>query len=176
VAAEGPAGNRTSTRFRGAERYSLRSLRSGAQYVLGQPLGTDHDTSAFAVESIRRPWTTMGSGGVPRRPPAFDHSGRAGSNRSRARLWKQELPKLADKTELEISVSHFPPGTSKWNRIAATAVRTGLRGSNPTGHRHVPEKHPCGPAGVGRHPTLFRKWSYTIIMIHLFLTLANTDL
>ena len=58
-----------------------------------------------------------GAGALPRRAPAVDHGRRRGSNGSRLRLWKWELQRLADETGLEIAVRHFPPGTSKWNKI-----------------------------------------------------------
>lgn len=91
-------------------------------YDLGQnvgwvSVGVDHDTAAFAVESIRRWWRLMGR-------PTYPHSKRllitadsGGSNGARVRLWKWELQQLADETGLAISVCHFPPGTSKWNKI-----------------------------------------------------------
>jgi transposase len=80
-------------------------------------VGTDHDTAAFAVESIRRWWQTMGKplySGAKRLLITADGGG---SNGYRVRLWKRELQKLADETGLEIAVCHFPPGTSKWNKI-----------------------------------------------------------
>jgi len=91
-------------------------------YDLGQnvgwvSVGTDHDTSAFAVESIRRWWHMMGREAYPEARQLLITADSGGSNGSRVRLWKLELQKLADETRLEISVCHFPPGTSKWNRI-----------------------------------------------------------
>jgi len=80
-------------------------------------VGTDHDTSAFAVESIRRWWNMMGREAYPGARQLLITADSGGSNGSRVRLWKLELQKLADETRLEISVCHFPPGTSKWNRI-----------------------------------------------------------
>lgn len=80
-------------------------------------VGVDHDTAAFAVESIRRWWQTMGK-------PLYKDAKRllitadgGGSNGSRVRLWKVELQRFADETGLEVSVCHLPPGTSKWNKI-----------------------------------------------------------
>jgi transposase len=131
--------------------YGVYDLGQNAGWV---SVGTDHDTSAFAVESIRRWWSMMGRETYPdaRQLPITADSG--GSNGSRVRLWKLELQKLSDETGLEISVCHFPPGTSKWNKIehrlfsfitknwrgkplvshevivnliAATTTRTGLR-------------------------------------------------
>ena len=80
-------------------------------------VGMDHDTATFAVESIRRWWQFMGR-------PVYPNAGRllitadaGGSNGPRLRLWKVELQKLADETGMRIAVCHFPPGTSKWNKI-----------------------------------------------------------
>lgn len=80
-------------------------------------LGIDHDTAAFAVESIRRWWYTMGQSAYPDSNSLLITADAGGSNGYRIRLWKAELQKFADETGLEISVSHFPPGTSKWNKI-----------------------------------------------------------
>jgi len=80
-------------------------------------VGTDHDTAAFAVESIRRWWTTMGKALYPTARRLLITADGGGSNGSRVRLWKLELQKLADETGLEMAVRHFPPGTSKWNKI-----------------------------------------------------------
>jgi hypothetical protein len=80
-------------------------------------VGTDHDTAAFAVQTIRRWWYAMGQ---PRYPHAKDLTITAdggGSNGHRVRLWKLELGRLAQETGLNIQVCHFPPGTSKWNKI-----------------------------------------------------------
>jgi hypothetical protein len=80
-------------------------------------VGIDHDTAQFAVSSIRSWWEHLGQ-------PRYPHATRlqitadcGGSNGNRTRLWKVELQKLADETALELAVCHFPPGTSKWNRI-----------------------------------------------------------
>jgi transposase len=80
-------------------------------------VGTDHDTSAFAVESIRQWWNTMGRPCYPKARQLLITADSGGSNGSRVRLWKLELQKFADETGLEIAVCHFPPGTSKWNKI-----------------------------------------------------------
>ena len=80
-------------------------------------VGTDHDTSAFAVESIRQWWNAMGKMAYPDACKLLITADSGGSNGYRVRLWKIELQKLADESGLEISVSHFPPGTSKWNKI-----------------------------------------------------------
>jgi transposase len=80
-------------------------------------VGTDNDTSEFAVESIRRWWTNMGSTLYPDASSLMITADGGGSNGSRVRLWKIKLQEFADETGLSISVSHFPPGTSKWNKI-----------------------------------------------------------
>jgi DNA-binding phage protein len=80
-------------------------------------VGTDHDTATFAVESIRRWWTSMGQSAYPHARRLLITADGGGSNGSRVRLWKVELQKLADETGLAISVCHLPPGTSKWNKI-----------------------------------------------------------
>jgi len=117
-------------------------------------VGTDHDTAAFAVESIRRWWKAAGSSDYPAARRLLITADAGGSNGYRTRAWKAELADLAAETGLEVTVCHFPPGTSKWNKvehrlfshitmnwrgrplashevivqtIAATTTRTGLR-------------------------------------------------
>jgi transposase len=80
-------------------------------------VGVDHDTAAFAVESIRRWWRSMGRKVYPQARRLLITADSGGSNGSRVRLWKLELQRLADETGLRIAVCHFPPGTSKWNKI-----------------------------------------------------------
>jgi transposase len=80
-------------------------------------VGMDHDTAEFAVETIRRWWRTMGRPAYPEATRLLITADAGGSNGSRLRLWKVELQKLADETRLRIVVCHFPPGTSKWNKI-----------------------------------------------------------
>jgi len=80
-------------------------------------VGMDKDTAAFAVESIRRWWKTMGKTVYPRAKRLLITADSGGSNGSRVRLWKVELQNLSNETGLSISVCHFPPGTSKWNKI-----------------------------------------------------------
>lgn len=80
-------------------------------------VGIDHDTSAFAVESIRRWWNSMGQKVYPEAEKLLITADSGGSNGYRVRLWKIEMQKFADETGLEISICHFPPGTSKWNKI-----------------------------------------------------------
>jgi hypothetical protein len=80
-------------------------------------VGTDADTGAFAVESIRRWWNTVGKSAYPCASRLLITADSGGSNGSRLRLWKTELAGLAAETGLTITVLHLPPGTSKWNRI-----------------------------------------------------------
>jgi hypothetical protein len=80
-------------------------------------VGRDHDTSAFAVASIRQWWKMMGQPAYPHAEELFITADAGGSNGYRSRAWKVELQKLADELNLRIRVSHFPPGTSKWNKI-----------------------------------------------------------
>jgi hypothetical protein len=80
-------------------------------------VGIDHDTAQFAVESIRRWWNHMGKICYPHAQTLLITADGGGSNASRNRLWKLELQKFADETGLMIYVRHFPPGTSKWNKI-----------------------------------------------------------
>jgi transposase len=91
-------------------------------YDLGQNagwvnVGMDHDTAAFAVESLRRWWKAVGREQYPEAKHLLISADGGGSNGSRVRLWKWELQQLADETGLEITVCHLPPGTSKWNKI-----------------------------------------------------------
>ena len=80
-------------------------------------VGTDHDTADFAVATIRRWWQQMGAPIYPGATDLLITADGGGSNSSRSRLWKVALQQLADETGLRLSVCHFPPGTSKWNKI-----------------------------------------------------------
>jgi len=131
--------------------YGVYDLTADAGWV---SVGTDHDTAAFAVESIRRWWKAAGHGEYPLARRLLITADAGGSNGYRTRAWKAELAALAVETGLEITICHFPPGTSKWNKvehrlfshitmnwrgrpltshevivntIAATTTRTGLR-------------------------------------------------
>lgn len=94
--------------------YGVYDLSNNSGWV---NVGVDKDTSAFAVESIRRWWYLMGAHAYPDAKELFITADSGGSNGYRVKLWKTELQKLADETGLHIYVSHFPPGTSKWNKI-----------------------------------------------------------
>ena len=80
-------------------------------------VGIDHNTAQFAVNSIRAWWEHLGSERYPHATCLQITADCGGSNGNRTKLWKVELQQLADETELEIAVCHFPPGTSKWNKI-----------------------------------------------------------
>jgi transposase len=97
-----------------ANPYGIYDLASNSGWV---SVGLDHDTAAFAVESIRRWWRSMGQAVYPGAERLLITADGGGSNGSRVRLWKTELQKLADETGLVIAVCHLPPGTSKWNKI-----------------------------------------------------------
>src|SRR6202011_5599576 len=101
--------------------YGIYDLAANSGWV---SVGVDHDTAAFAVNSIRQWWRTVGRARYPEATrllitakPAPAKAGGGGSNGSRVRLWKRELQKLANELGLDIMVSHLPPGTSKWIKI-----------------------------------------------------------
>ena len=94
--------------------YGVYDLATNSGWV---SVGVDHDTSTFAVEAVRRWWKSMGSERYPQAQRLLITADGGGSNASRTRLWKVELQKLADELGMPITVSHFPPGTSKWNKI-----------------------------------------------------------
>src|SRR5271157_5601547 len=80
-------------------------------------VGIDHDTAQFAVNSIRRWWNEMGQQRLPRAKELLITADGGGSNNHRSRLWKVSLQELADEMGIKLFVCHFPPGTSKWNKI-----------------------------------------------------------
>jgi hypothetical protein len=94
--------------------YGVYDLTRNAGWV---SVGIDHDTASFAVRTIKRWWQTMGRPVYPQARSLLVTADGGGSNGPRVRLWKRELQRLADATGLTITVCHFPPGTSKWNKI-----------------------------------------------------------
>ena len=94
--------------------YGVYDLTHDAGWV---SVGVDHDTASFAVETLRRWWQRMGCVSYPVARRLLITADGGGSNGSRNRLWKWELQQFADETGLRVSVCHFPPGTSKWNKI-----------------------------------------------------------
>jgi len=97
-----------------ANPYGVYDLANNNAWV---SVGTDHDTASFAVSTIQRWWHAMGRSAYPEARELMIMADGGGSNGSRVRLWKLELQRLADEENLTIRVSHFPPGTSKWNKI-----------------------------------------------------------
>ena len=142
--------------------YGVYDVAANAGWV---NVGTDHDTAAFAVESIRRWWKAMGQAAYPGARRLLVTADAGGSNSYRTRAWKAELAAFALETGLAVTVCHFPPGTSKWNKIehrlfshitmnwrgrpltshevivntiAATTTRTGLNGARRARPRQLP--------------------------------------
>jgi len=97
-----------------ANPYGVYDLANNTAWV---SVGTDHDTASFAVSTIQRWWCSMGKEAYPEAKELMIMADGGGSNGSRVRLWKFELQRFADEENLTIRVSHFPPGTSKWNKI-----------------------------------------------------------
>lgn len=143
-------------------------------------VGTDHDTAAFAVESIRCWWHDQGRAAYPRASRLLITADAGGSNGYRTRAWKLHLARLAAETGLTITVCHLPPGTSKWNKIehrlfshitmnwrgrpltshevilqsiTATTTRTGLRVKARAGHQHLSHRHGRRRRGDGGSAT-----------------------
>ncbi len=117
--------------------YGVYDLAANEAWV---SVGVDHDTAAFAVESIRRWWRSMGEALYPDATRLMVTADAGGSNGARLRLWKLELQRLADETGLEIAVCHFPPGTSKWNKIEHrlfSAITQNWRGKPLVSHETV---------------------------------------
>ncbi|MGH7743185.1 MAG: ISAzo13 family transposase [Candidatus Eiseniibacteriota bacterium] len=94
--------------------YGIYDLAANAGWV---SVGMDHDTAAFAVQTIRRWWHDIGHQRYPAAKCLTITADGGGSNGSRVRLWKRELQALANELGIEITVHHLPPGTSKWNKI-----------------------------------------------------------
>lgn len=97
-----------------ANPYGIYDIAANTGWV---SVGTDHDTAAFAVNTIRSWWNTAGRQAYPSATRLLVTADGGGSNGYRTRLWKTELAELADQTGLTITVCHLPPGTSKWNKI-----------------------------------------------------------
>jgi transposase len=103
-------------------------------------VGTDHDTAAFAVESVRRWWMAAGEAEYPQARRLLITADAGGSNGYRTRAWKAELAALAVETGLEVTVCHFPPGTSKWNKVEHrlfSRITMNWRGRPLTSHEVV---------------------------------------
>jgi len=117
--------------------YGVYDLKRNEGWV---SVGSDHDTATFAAETIRRWWRTVGSPAYPKAKRLLICADAGGSNGYRLRLWKLELARLATEIGIPISVCHFPPGTSKWNRIEHrlfSAISMNWRGQPLTTHEVV---------------------------------------
>jgi hypothetical protein len=117
--------------------YGVYDLTANAGWV---SVGTDHDTADFAVETIRRWWRRMGRSLYPQATELLITADGGGSNSSRNRRWKVALQALADELKLTVRVCHFPPGTSKWNKIEHclfSQIAINWRGQPLTSHEVV---------------------------------------
>jgi hypothetical protein len=119
--------------------YGIYDLAANTGWV---SVGADGDTAAFAVATLRRWWTQVGATGYPAAKRLLICADAGGSTGYRVRLWKLELAAFAAETGLAITVCHFPPGTSKWNRIEHrlfSAITNNWRGRPLTSHQVVVE-------------------------------------
>jgi Rhodopirellula transposase DDE domain len=119
--------------------YGVYDLGANAGWV---SVGTDHDTAAFAVASLRRWWATMGKALYPTADRLLVCADAGGSNGYRVRAWKTELARFAAETGLQVTVCHFPPGTSKWNKIEHrlfSHISTNWRGRPLVSHQVIVE-------------------------------------
>jgi Rhodopirellula transposase DDE domain len=117
--------------------YGVYDVAANAGWV---NVGTDHDTAAFAVESIRRWWQAMGAAAYPAARRLLVTADAGGSNSYRTRAWKAELAAFALQSGLAVTVCHFPPGTSKWNKIEHrlfSAITMNWRGRPLTSHEVI---------------------------------------
>src|SRR5215472_13930294 len=117
--------------------YGIYDLAANAGWV---NVGTDHNTAQFAVESIRRWWQARGSQDYPAARRLLITADAGGSNGYRTRVWRAGLAALAEQTGLEITCCHFPPGTSKWNKIEHrlfSAITMNWRGRPLTSHQVI---------------------------------------
>jgi hypothetical protein len=129
--------------------YGVYDLTVNAGWV---SVGTDHDTAEFAVEAIRRWWWHMGRAAYPRATALLVTADGGGSNGARCRLWKVALQRLADELGLAITVSHFPPGTSKWNKVEHrlfSQITINWRGRPLTSHEVIVEAIANTPTETG---------------------------
>jgi Rhodopirellula transposase DDE domain len=117
--------------------YGICDITANAGWV---SVGTDHDTAAFAVESVRRWWKSAGQEQYPLARRLLVTADAGGSNGYRTRAWKAGLAALALETGLEVTVCHFPPGTSKWNKVERrlfSRITMNWRGRPLTSHEVV---------------------------------------
>ena len=119
--------------------YGIYDLGANTGWV---SVGTDHDTSAFAAATLRRWWRACGPARYPGARRLLICADSGGSNAARARAWKVELARLAAETGLEVTVCHYPPGTSKWNKVEHrlfAQITRNWRGRPLTSHQAVVE-------------------------------------
>ena len=119
--------------------YGIYDLGANTGWV---SVGTDHGTSAFAAATLRRWWRADGSARYPGARRLLICADSGGSNAARARAWKVELARLAAETGLEVTVCHYPPGTSKWNKVEHrlfAQITRNWRGRPLTSHQAVVE-------------------------------------
>jgi hypothetical protein len=129
--------------------YGIYDITANAGWV---NVGTDHDTAAFAAESIRRWWNAAGRRDYPQARRLLITADAGGSNSYRTRVWKAEVAALAVETGLEITVCHFPPGTSKWNKIEHrlfSHITMNWRGRPLTSHEVVVQTIAATATGTG---------------------------
>jgi hypothetical protein len=119
--------------------YGIYDLGANAGWV---SVGTDHDTAAFAVATLRRWWQQAGRALYPNADRLLVCADAGGSNGYRVRAWKTELARFAAETGLAVTVCHFPPGTSKWNKIEHrlfSHISMNWRGRPLTSHEVIVE-------------------------------------
>ncbi len=119
--------------------YGVYDMAANEGFVV---VGDDGDTAEFAVSSIRRWWDQVGKVAYPHATRLLITADAGGSNGYRTRLWKVELAKLAAEAGIEITVCHFPPGTSKWNKVEHrlfSAISMNWRGRPLTSHQVMVE-------------------------------------
>ena len=129
--------------------YGIYDLTGNTGWV---SVGTDHDTAAFAVESVRRWWKAAGRSGYPLARRLLITADAGGSNGYRTRAWKAELAALAVETGLEITCCHFPPGTSKWNKVEHrlfSRITMNWRGRPLASHEVIVQTSPPRPPAPG---------------------------
>jgi hypothetical protein len=158
--------------------YGIYDLTANLGWV---SVGIDHDTAAFAVAAIRRWWQKLGQPLYPRARELLMTAEGGGSNGSRSRLGKVSLQALADELGVRIQVCHFPPGTSKWNKIEHrlfSQISTNWRGQPLTSHTVIIEliAHTTTTSGLrvqaeldtGSYPTGIRITQKQFATVNLF--------
>jgi transposase len=126
-------------------------------------VGDTGDTASFAVEAIRRWWYSMGQARFPDAAKLLITADAGGSNGHRVKLWKVELAKLAQETGLEVTVCHYPPGTSKWNKIEHrmfSFISMNWRGRPLVSYRTIIELISATTTKTGLKIKAKRDWNY----------------